>query len=156
MRTCTRSVGPARLLSFAVTALSLTVFAALLSSSAARAQEKTEARKLKFEVYQDAAKEYRWRLKAGNGEILATAGQGYKAKADAEHGVERIREAVGTDKLKFEVYEDMRKEYRWRLKATNGQTVAASSDGYKTKESCERAIGLIKSGAKEARVEEKP
>src|SRR5262249_7027394 len=59
--------------------------------------------KLKFEIYQDAGKEYRWRLKAANGAILATSGQGYKAKADCKHGVERIKEDVASGKLKFEV-----------------------------------------------------
>jgi uncharacterized protein YegP (UPF0339 family) len=68
--------------------------------------------KLKFEIYQDKAKEYRWRLKAANGQVLATAGQGYKAKADCKKGVERLMGDLG--KYKFEVYQDKAKEYRWR------------------------------------------
>jgi uncharacterized protein YegP (UPF0339 family) len=114
--------------------------------------------KMKFEVYQDAAKEYRWRLKAANGEILATAGQGYKAKADCKTGVERIQEEMGKgsgSKYEFEVYQDKAKEYRWRLKASNGQIVAASSEGYKTKADCQKAIDLIKKGAAKAEVEDK-
>ena len=111
--------------------------------------------KLKFEVYQDAAKEYRWRLKAANGAILATAGQGYKAKADCRKGVDRIKEDVASGKLKFEEYQDNAKEYRWRLKASNGQTIAASSEGYKAKADCEHAIDLIKKGAAKAEVEDK-
>src|SRR5262245_58505892 len=84
--------------------------------------------KLKFELYEDAAKEFRWRLKAANGEILATGGQGYKAKADCKRAVERIQEELGKGSKSgydFEVYEDKAKEYRWRLKAANGQVVAA-------------------------------
>jgi uncharacterized protein YegP (UPF0339 family) len=111
--------------------------------------------KLKFEIYQDNAKEYRWRLKAANAAILATSGQGYKAKADCKHGVERIKEDVASGKLKFEVYEDAAKEYRWRLKATNGQTIGASSEGYKAKSDCDKAIDLIKTGAAKADVEDK-
>ncbi len=110
--------------------------------------------KLKFEIYQDNAKEYRWRLKAANGATLATSGQGYKAKADCKNGVERIQKDVA-DKLKFEVYEDARKEYRWRLKATNGQVIGSSSEGYKAKADCEKAIELIKTGAAKAEVEDK-
>src|SRR5262245_17664850 len=71
----------------------------------AQAGKGKEGGPLKFEVYQDKAKEYRWRLKAANGKILATAGQGYKAKADCVHGIERIQADVASDKLKFEVYE---------------------------------------------------
>jgi uncharacterized protein YegP (UPF0339 family) len=111
--------------------------------------------KMKFEIYQDAAKEYRWRLKASNGQIMATGGQGYKAKADCRQAVQHIKSDVDSDKLKFEVYEDKAKEYRWRLKASNGQTVAAAPDGYKTKASCERATESIKKGAGKAEVEEK-
>ncbi len=110
--------------------------------------------KLTFEVYPDAKDEYRWRLKAGNGKILATSGQGYKAKADCTRMVERIKADVS--KYKFELYQDNRKEYRWRLKATNGQTVGASSEGYKEKADAEKAIDEIKQGAKDAEVVEKP
>src|SRR5262245_19901776 len=94
---------------------------ALAPPVALQAQDKG----LKFEVYQDAAKEFRWRLKAGNGEILATGGQGYKAKADCVKGVERIK--TEADKLTFEVYEDNSKNSRWRAKSSNGQVVATSS-----------------------------
>ena len=44
----------------------------------------------KFEVYTDKAGEFRFRLKARNGEIIAT-GEGYKAKASCLNGVESIR-----------------------------------------------------------------
>jgi uncharacterized protein YegP (UPF0339 family) len=120
----------------------------------ARLSAQAGAGKLKFEVYQDNAKQYRWRLKAANGAILATAGQGYKAKADCKNGVDRIKQdAAG--KLKFEPYEDNKKEYRWRLKATNGQVIGASSEGYKAKADCDKAIDLIKKGAATAEVEDK-
>jgi uncharacterized protein YegP (UPF0339 family) len=109
---------------------------------------------LKFEIYEDKAKEFRWRLSAANGEILATAGQGYKAKADCIDGVQRIKKDVGTDKLKFEVYEDKAMEHRWRLKAANGQIVAASSEGYAAKASCEKAIERIRKGAAKAELKE--
>lgn len=113
-----------------------------------------QARNLKFEMYRDAANEFRWRLKAGNGAILATAGQGYKAKADCKKSVERIQNQANTDKLDFEVYEDKAKEFRWRCKASNGQTVASSSEGYKAKADCTHAIDLIKKGAASAVVED--
>ncbi len=49
-----------------------------------------------FEIYRDARKEYRWRLKAANGQVIATAGQGYKARADCRHGIEVVqKEAAG-------------------------------------------------------------
>ena len=110
---------------------------------------------LKFESYQDTAREYRWRLKAANGEILATSGQGYKAKSSCQKGVARIMQRVATAKLRFEMYQDKANEYRWRLKAGNGQVVASSSEGYKAKSDCEHAAELIRKGAARANVVDK-
>jgi uncharacterized protein YegP (UPF0339 family) len=117
-------------------------------------KEKAVGGNLKFEITRDAAKEFRWRLKAANGKILATAGQGYKAKADAMNGIKRIQKDVASGKLKFEVYQDKAKEYRWRLKAANGQTIAASSEGYRARADAEHAVELIKKGAAKAAVED--
>src|SRR5262245_3900705 len=87
-----------------------------LNQAAAATVQKAGGGNLTFELYQDAAKEFRWRLKAANGNILATAGQGYKAKADCKESVDRLMKNL--DKQEFEVYEDKAKEFRWRLKAS--------------------------------------
>ncbi|MFD8750852.1 YegP family protein [Kitasatospora sp. NPDC059577] len=47
----------------------------------------------KFEIYEDSGGTYRFRLKAGNGEIVAT-GQGYASKDAAHKGVEAVRRAA--------------------------------------------------------------
>jgi uncharacterized protein YegP (UPF0339 family) len=52
-----------------------------------------------FEIYQDNRKEYRWRLKAANGQVIATSGQGYKSKADCRHGIEIIQREAATAKV---------------------------------------------------------
>ena len=44
----------------------------------------------KFEVYVDKAGEFRFRLKARNGEIIA-ASEGYKAKASCLNGIESVK-----------------------------------------------------------------
>jgi uncharacterized protein YegP (UPF0339 family) len=44
----------------------------------------------RFELYQDGRGEYRFRLKAGNGEIIAVS-EGYKSKAGALSGIESVR-----------------------------------------------------------------
>jgi uncharacterized protein YegP (UPF0339 family) len=110
--------------------------------------------KLKFELYADKAGEFRWRLKAANGEVLATPGQGYKAKADAKNGIEAVKRAGVDDKMKFELYEDAKKEHRWKLKSGNGQVVAVSSQGYKAKADAEKATASIKAGGPKAEVVE--
>jgi uncharacterized protein YegP (UPF0339 family) len=45
----------------------------------------------KFELYQDAKDEYRWRLKSANGQVIATGGEGYASKAVAKNGIEAVK-----------------------------------------------------------------
>lgn len=44
-----------------------------------------------FEIYTDKAGEFRWRLVAGNGNIIATGGNGYKHRKDCEHGIDLVK-----------------------------------------------------------------
>ena len=46
---------------------------------------------MKFHLYRDANREWRWRLKASNGRVLADSGEGYKRKGGARKAVEMIR-----------------------------------------------------------------
>jgi uncharacterized protein YegP (UPF0339 family) len=54
---------------------------------------------LTFEIYKDARQEFRWRLKASNGQVIATSGQGYKSKADCRHGIEVIQKDAADAKV---------------------------------------------------------
>lgn len=47
----------------------------------------------KFEIYEDKAGEFRFRLKAGNGEVVAT-GEGYPTRAGAKAGTEAVQRAA--------------------------------------------------------------
>ncbi|GAA4869773.1 YegP family protein [Actinomycetospora straminea] len=47
----------------------------------------------KFEVYQDKAGKYRFRLKAGNGQIVAS-GEAYETKSAARKGCESVQKAA--------------------------------------------------------------
>jgi uncharacterized protein YegP (UPF0339 family) len=44
----------------------------------------------KFELYEDKSGGFRFRLKAGNGEVIATS-ESYKTKAGALNGIESIK-----------------------------------------------------------------
>ena len=44
----------------------------------------------KYEVYRDAAGEWRWRLKASNGQIIAS-GQGYATERSCRDGIESVK-----------------------------------------------------------------
>lgn len=49
----------------------------------------------------------------------------------------------------FEVYVDVAGEYRFRLKASNGEIIAVG-EGYKTKDQCLNGVNSVKSHAPDA------
>ena len=104
-------------------------------------------------------------LKAGNGEVIATS-EVYASEASCLKGVASVAKnapvAVVEDQTvegyavqkhpKFEMYTDKAGEFRFRLKATNGQ-ITAVSEGYKAKASCENGIASVKKNAVDAPIE---
>ncbi|MFB6141150.1 MAG: HVO_2922 family protein [Halosimplex sp.] len=51
-----------------------------------------------FEVFRDSAGEWRWRLVAANGNVVADSGEGYSSKQGVERGIESVkRTASGAD-----------------------------------------------------------
>jgi uncharacterized protein len=50
----------------------------------------------KFQIYQDRKGEYRWRLRARNGEIIADGNEGYSSKASCEHGIDLVKEQAAS------------------------------------------------------------
>ena len=44
-----------------------------------------------FEVYEDAAAEWRWRLVHDNGNVIADSGEGYASKQRARSGIESVK-----------------------------------------------------------------
>ncbi len=104
-------------------------------------------------------------LKAGNGEVIATS-QVYSNKESCLKGIESVKatapianienqtlEGYATEKHpKFELYEDHSGEFRFRLKAKNGQIVA-TGQGYKSLSGCKHGIDSVKKNAPDASVE---
>lgn len=114
-------------------------------------------------VIKETKSGFKFDLKASNGEIIASS-QVYASEKTCKSGVESVRKACvggvedqtveGFETVKhpkFEVYTDKAGEFRFRLKARNGEIVA-SSEGYKTKTSCLNGIESVKKNAPEAPV----
>ena len=115
-------------------------------------------------VIKEAKTGYMFNLKAGNGEIIATS-EVYSSLDACKNGVASVAknapiasledqtvEGFETQKNpKFEVYADKRGEFRFRLKATNGQIIAVG-EGYKAKASCLKGIDSIRRNAPDAAV----
>lgn len=49
--------------------------------------------------------------------------------------------------MKFQVYQDKRGEWRWRLRHQNGNILAMSSESYKAKDSCMKCIENVKNSS---------
>jgi hypothetical protein len=106
---------------------------------------------MSFEVYKDKAEEYRFRLKASNGQIVLSS-EGYDAKTGAMNGIESVKENSKLSE-RFESYTDKAGKYRFRLKAANGQVIG-SGEGYESEASCQAGIASVKRWAKEAEIKE--
>lgn len=45
----------------------------------------------KFVIYKDTARQYRWRFKAANGNIIADSAEGYIGKESARNGIDFVK-----------------------------------------------------------------
>ena len=105
-------------------------------------------------------------LKATNGQVIATS-EVYTTKAACKNGIESVKKnaaVAGVENQtvegfaavtnpKFEMYQDKAGEFRFRLKARNGEIIA-TSEGYTTKAACENGIESVRKNAPESETEE--
>ena len=108
---------------------------------------------------------FKFDLKAGNGEIIATS-EIYSSEASCKKGIASVKKNClshvedqtieGFEKLKhpkFEVYLDKAGEYRFRLKASNGEIIA-TGEGYKARAGVMNGIASIGKNAPDAKIEQ--
>ena len=102
---------------------------------------------------------FKFDLKAGNGQVIASS-QVYKSLKACKGGIASIsvnaplaateeQTVEGYEKQKnpkFEIYADKSGEFRFRLKAKNGQIIA-TGEGYKAMKSCLNGIASIRKNA---------
>lgn len=105
-------------------------------------------------------------LKASNGEVIATS-QVYASLKTCKIGIASVianapiaavedQTVKGFKKEanpKFEVYKDKKGEFRFRLVAKNGKTIA-TGEGYTTMKACQNGIASVRKNAKEGKIEE--
>ena len=48
-------------------------------------------RHAKLQIYRDGRREWRWRLRASNGRVVADSGEGYRRRVSALHAINRVR-----------------------------------------------------------------
>lgn len=101
----------------------------------------------KFELYRDKAGEFRFRLKASNGQIILTS-EGYKTKASAEQGVASVRKNAA-DAKRFTSKPAAGGKFMFVLTATNGQTVG-QSQSYDSETTRDAGIASVQAHAPDA------
>ena len=104
-----------------------------------------------FELYKDKADEFRFRLKAGNGEIIL-ASEGYKQRASAENGIESVRKNAVEDEC-YERKETENDGYMFNLKSTNGQVIG-TSEVYTGSSGRDNGIESVKKNAPDANIKD--
>lgn len=109
---------------------------------------------------------YTFHLKAGNGQTIATS-EVYVSLANCKKGIASVMKNAAVANIedqtvenyevqkhpKFEQYADKKGEFRFRLKATNGEIIA-TSEGYATKASCDNGIQSVIKNAPDAEIVE--
>ena len=105
-------------------------------------------------------------LKATNGQVILTS-EVYTTKAACQNGVQSIKKNAPAANVedqtvegfetmthpKFEMYQDKAGEYRFRLKARNGEIIGVS-EGYTTKANCVNGVESVKKNAADAEIVE--
>ncbi len=114
-------------------------------------------------VVKETGTGFKFDLKACNGQVIATS-EVYSTEDACMNGIESVKKncvgevedqtAIEVKEVKhpkFEIYNDKAGEFRFRLKARNGEIIAVS-EGYTTKDACENGIESVKKNAPEAEI----
>ncbi len=115
-------------------------------------------------VIKETASGVKFNLVAGNGQVIATS-EVYSSEASCIKGIESVKKnapianvedqtadpVVAATNPKFEMYTDKAGEFRFRLKARNGEIIA-TSEGYTAKAGCENGIESVRKNAPDAEI----
>ena len=115
-------------------------------------------------VIRETGTGWKFDLKATNGQVIATS-EVYTTEAACIKGTESVAKCAAVANFadltagdqevshpKFELYQDKADQFRFRLKARNGEIIA-TSEAYTTKAACENGIESVRNNAPEAPIE---
>ncbi len=105
----------------------------------------------KFEIKKDKRGEFRFNLKAGNGQVILSS-EGYKARSGCMNGIESVKKNSQED-ARFERRETAT-GHKFDLKSTNGQVIG-TSEVYNSKAAMENGITSVKKNAPDAAIDDK-
>ena len=105
----------------------------------------------KFECYKDKAGAFRFRLKAGNGEIILSS-EGYKSKSGCTNGIASVQKN-SADPSRFVKKQTSSGKYRFNLTAKNSQVIG-TSQSYDSESGCNNGIKSVAKNAPDAAVDD--
>lgn len=105
----------------------------------------------KFEIKKDKSGQFRFNLKAGNGQVILSS-EAYKTKASCDNGIESVRKN-SQDDGKFDRKTAKDGSPYFNLKASNGQVIG-SSEMYSGTSAMENGIASVKKNAPDASIED--
>jgi uncharacterized protein YegP (UPF0339 family) len=103
----------------------------------------------KFEIYKDKKGEFRFRLKASNGQNIL-ASEGYKAKSSCNNGIASVKKNAPDDS-RYERKETRGGKFSFNIKAANNQVIG-TSQSYESAKARDNGIESVKKNASSAPV----
>jgi|SRR5690606_1749659 len=101
----------------------------------------------KFEIKTDKSGQFRFNLKAGNGQVILSS-EAYTTKSACENGIESVKKN-SQDDARFERKTAKDGSPYFNLKATNGQVIG-NSEMYSSLPAMESGISSVKKNASDA------
>lgn len=105
----------------------------------------------KFEIYKDKAGQFRFRLKASNGQIILVS-EGYKSKSGCSNGVRSIQHHASNDKF-YQRKETRNGKFSFNLTAANHHIIG-SSETYESVAARENGINSVKKNVPNANIKD--
>jgi uncharacterized protein YegP (UPF0339 family) len=105
----------------------------------------------KFEIKTDKSGQYRFNLKASNGQVILSS-EAYTSKAGCEGGIESVRTNSQID-TRYKRKTASNDSPYFNLKASNGQVIG-TSEMYSSTSAMETGITSVKTSAPKATVED--
>jgi uncharacterized protein YegP (UPF0339 family) len=105
-----------------------------------------------FEIFKDKRGEFRFRLKASNGEIIL-ASEGYKAKTGVKNGIRSVKTNAALE-ARFEKKSSPKGDrFSFNLKAGNRQVIGVS-ESYESERARDNGIASVMKHAPDAKIED--
>jgi uncharacterized protein YegP (UPF0339 family) len=105
----------------------------------------------KFEIFTDKKDEFRFRLKAGNGEIIL-ASEGYKRKSGCVNGIESVKRNAPDDN-RYQRKPARGGKFMFNLRAGNNKVIG-TSETYNSVAARDKGVESVKKNAPGAKVDD--